>query len=62
MVYVEWKYFDAVAKGKVVADRKCCGEVQGMMVAKLSNWSADSMLQLHHQARQLRGLGQQSRP
>lgn len=22
MVYVEWKYFDAVTKGKVVADRK----------------------------------------
>lgn len=64
MVYVEWKYFNAVPKGRVVADTEMlCWDVRHycvvVMMAKLSNRSADSMLQLHR-ARQLRGLWQQS--
>ena len=58
MVHVEWKYF-------VVADRKVLwwdAAHDCVMVAKLNYWRADSVLQLHHRARQLRGLWQQSRP
>lgn len=59
MVYVKWKYFNAVSKGKGVADRKVLwwdARHDCVTVAKISNWSADSMLQLHHQAMQLREL------
>lgn len=51
MVYVEWKYFNAVPKGTVVADMEMLWWVARhdcVMVAKLHNRSADSMLQLHH--------------
>lgn len=62
---VEWKYFDAVAKGKVVADREALwwdARHDCVMVAKLNNWNAENVVQLRHQARRLRGLRQQSRP
>lgn len=62
MVYVEWKYFNAVPKAGVVADREMLwwdARQSCVMVAKLS---VDSLPQLHHHAWQLRGLWQQSRP
>lgn len=51
-------------KGRVVADTEILwwdARHYCVMVAKLSNRSADSVLQLHHCARQLRRLWQQSR-
>lgn len=65
MVYVEWKYFNAVPKGRVVAGTEMLwwdARYDCVMVAKLRNRSADGMLWLHHHTGQLRGLWQQPKP
>jgi len=55
VVCVEWEYFDAAAKGGVVAGREVLwwdARHDRAMMAKLSSSSADGALQLQHPARQ----------